>query len=121
MTKPRFIPAILLILAAAGCQDLRRIPLFNPEARPLNRVASAKEVITECNLRLATYVDRGWISQATVDKTFGPRLDEAARLARDAEALLRAGDPAGQPKVDALYDLLLNLRNQLAAIERANK
>lgn len=118
--KGLFVPALLVALFAMGCQS--QIPLFNSEARPLNRIYSGKEIITELNLQAADFIARGWVTQEFVDKNVGPSLDRAADTLNGAEALYKSGDIGGaNSKIESAKATLGAVREGLIAIQRSRQ
>jgi hypothetical protein len=109
------IPLVVLLLC--GC-TASRIPLFQPTARPVNRVASANELITELNNQVVTLRADGVLDQSDINRTIGPVLDQAALTADAADAAIKAGNVMeGQQKLDVLAATLRAIRTQLAALE----
>lgn len=119
----RFIPIhgiLLAIILLPGCRQ--NIPLFDPQAQPINRIASANEVITEINERLVAARTFGWISQETINQSFSPAIDHATQMVDAAELLIRAGDAtSGQAKIEVASAILRSIREQLLALERKNQ
>lgn len=114
--------ALVLLLIALGCQQLKEIPLFNPEASLRNKIASAREVRTEINNKLVEFRTMGWLSQADIDKNFSPSLDTSKALVDEAEALRVAGDAAGGlNKMNAAKAILTAIRTHLSSIEKERK
>lgn len=112
--------ATLAGVASTGCAE-KNIPLFNPDAAPLNRVASANELLTECNTMVADFVAKGWITQVSVNASIGLALDNAAKLNDEAEILIRAGSPTGQTKLESVATTLKAVRSQLLVIQRSHQ
>src|SRR5258708_324136 len=84
-----------LLIAAVGCQNLKAIPLFNPDARIKNRIGSAYEVDRELNAQLADFVMKKWMTQDDVDKHWSPSLDNARALIDGADEARKLGDVSG--------------------------
>jgi hypothetical protein len=116
---------ILLVIGAAmqsGCENLKKVPIFNPDARPINRAVSAREVVVEINNQLADAVAVGCLTQDVVDHSFAPMLDGVVKGSRVAESLLRAGDvTGGTTKLDSIAATLKTVRSQLAQIQKEHK
>jgi hypothetical protein len=113
------VVVVVVVATSAGCSP---IPLFDPDAQPLNRIASANEVIAELNTLVAGYRDLGWLDQSTINRTVGPVLDRAAADADAAEQLVRAGAAAeANAKLDMIAVSLRALRAQLRELERKHQ
>jgi len=111
------LPLVLLV----GCSEAK-IPLFNPLASPVNRLASAREVNTEVNNKIADFVAKGWITQETVNKDFAPFLDPIPKEEDAVEAFLKANKPASAvSKLDSIAISLRQIRGALAAIQRSRR
>jgi hypothetical protein len=121
--RTRPLIASILILFAAGCAQAPVV--FRPEARPLNRIYSGYELLTELNNQAALARDNGFISQQTIDTTIGPALDNARKTFQQAEAIYKL-NPTSQPadfqsKLELATAITKSLRDQLAAINRGRK
>lgn len=115
LTRPLF--ALLLLV---GCQNLKAIPLFNPDATLKNKIGSAYEVYGEVNGQIAEFVAKGWMTQADVDKSWSPSLDKARKGIDAADELRKTGDTSGAgAKLDSVKAILQSLRDGLASLERS--
>lgn len=112
-----FVGAVIV----TGCQDaIKKIPIFNPKASLLNKVASAEELEVEVNNELARLRDEGILTQAEIDKNFTPKLDKAEAIIKATRAVARSTTkpttvPAGS--LDEAKLLLISVREILKTID----
>lgn len=108
--------ALLFVSLVTGCKSAP--PIFQPDARPLNRIASGYEVLTELNGEVAELVSAGILTQAKVDERIGPALDKSRAILESAEALYRAGkQEEGAPKLQQFADGVRLIREYLATLK----
>lgn len=110
---------LVLIAISAGCQSTKDIPIFNPKARTLNQVASAQELLIECNDLVSSSVAMGLMTQLEADRVFGPSLDKASRVIKATRAVvLSTTQPTTQPEASLaqIRELLLSIRAVLIQI-----
>lgn len=114
-------PAITAaLIATVGCANLKAIPIFNPDAKLKNRIASAYEVLTETNGQVADAVTNGWITQEEVNRNWAPSLDDAHKAIDAADAMRVAGDTTGAgQKLDSVKATLQTIRGALERMRKA--
>lgn len=105
-------------IGAGGCTD--GVPLFDPTARPLNRIASAQEMLIETNLEVSRLRDAGMLKQSEIDSTIAPSLNRAEEIIKGLRAVAR-GRPTTQPSgtLEDVKQILLSVQSILEQIERS--
>ncbi len=124
------LASILVLLALAGT-CLREagctsgIPLFDSNARLVNRANSGRELYAECNNLLAQLRTDGIITQADIDKNFTPSLKRANEILLSVRAFAHVAatqpSPTTQPigTVDEAIGILKAVRQTLLTLQRS--
>lgn len=108
---------ISLIAMSAGCQSMKDVPLFNPQARVMNRIYSARELRTEINNTIVQLRDAGILKQSDIDAKYVPVMNASKALVDEAEALASTDPDAANGKLGAAKSLLTTLRDQLKRLK----
>lgn len=113
--------ALLMALGMSqGCANLKRIPLFNPQARTLNKIASANEFINELNQEVSQMRDDGLVTQSQINHDISPSIDSATAIVDESEVLYRAGKTVeADGKVASAKAVLQTLKASLEQIKRS--
>jgi hypothetical protein len=119
--------ALFLLVAAAlapGCKE-SGIPVFEPKARLLNRVASAEELLIEVNHEVGQARRDGLINQGDIDRLISPSLRKAEQIIKATREVARATAtqpattrPAGT--IDDVRQLLLGVRSIIEQVRGGN-
>lgn len=104
----------LMVWASAFLSGCNTIPLTNNDARPLNRIYSGFELITQLHVECHSLVVDGVITQQQVNDYVFPVLEEAESLFNAAEIAYKAGDigDASNKRNQATF-ILLRVKDQL--------
>ena len=79
-TRLAIVACLLLPLMGTGCDNLKKIPLFNPNASLVNQSNSALEFYAQVNFEVAKARDAGLVTQTEIDKRITPSLVKAKAI-----------------------------------------
>ena len=116
--QKRAIPILVLLAFLAGCLQ-QTPPLFDPQAQPLNRIASGMEINTELAGLTKTAVAEGLLSKQQAKEFVVPYLKQAETLLGEAKVLFLTGDQSGyEGKLNLAQSVIKTLQRQLAAYQK---